>query len=340
MRATQLHERQAMTLIELLVVVAVIGVLVAILLPAVQMAREAARRTQCTNNLKQFGLAMHQYHAAHGGFPLGVTGGQPGGFYANANAMLLPYFEQGNLGDLYDMSKPALEQSPEVARTVIPIFVCPSNSKQNPTTVKNPPFPVPMGDVVGLTDYVFCRGANDSWCYVFQGSPRTGAGMFDCNRFTRMADLLDGSSSTIAMGEGAGGDHWPLGRGAGSTEPFVTPTGTLPADNAWMVPNIGAPWFANVANLLVSSTWGCTVEPMNKWPVTDTYLDTSATGWQDCRSSHEGGPHSTANFRSDHPGGVNFLMADGSVHFLYETIDMPTYRALSTIAEGETANIQ
>jgi prepilin-type processing-associated H-X9-DG protein len=88
---------------------------------------------------------------------------------------------------------------------------------------------------------------------------------------------------------------------------------------------------------LSGSIWGSTVERPNKCPVTDTYLDLPGIG--DCRSSLNGGPHSTANFRSDHPGGVQFLFGDGSVHLLSETIDMDLYRRLSTIAEGTPATL-
>lgn len=315
--------RNAFTLIELLVTIAIIAILVALLLPAVQATREAARRTQCRNNLRQLGLALLNYHATHGGFPPGATA-DDNGAYANANAMLLPYLEQANLQARYDMSRPALFQDPEVKSAVIPVFICPSNTKQNP---------VVMGlkrQRAGATDYVYCRGSNDAWC---EGPrPQNQVGLFDLNRFTRVRDVRDGTSQTMALGEGAGGLRWPLCRGAGCQTPFDGALGPQPATNHWCVPNIGTDWLAN-AGFLLSTMWGSSAEPMNKNPVTDTFL--AENGWHDCRASYEGGPHTTANFRSDHPGGCLFLFADGSVRFLSDSTDRQTYRALSTIQGDE-----
>ncbi len=157
-------QNRGFTLIELLVVIAIIAILIALLLPAVQQAREAARRTQCKNNIKQFGLAMHNYHEAHSMFPLGASvkistsGG--GDFMANGIVMMLPYFDQGNLSNLYDTTEPWEDQSPTVARTVIPTFVCPSNVGANPINEPALDVAITAKGTFGITTYLMCRGSN------------------------------------------------------------------------------------------------------------------------------------------------------------------------------------
>ncbi|NUQ61374.1 MAG: DUF1559 domain-containing protein [Pirellulales bacterium] len=330
--------RNALTLVELLVVIAVIGILIALLLPAVQAAREAARRMQCSNHLRQFGLALETYHSAHHTFPPGLVSSDNGlAVYANANAMLLPYFEQTGLHSLYDPHKSFADQSPAVAQSIVPIFVCPSNSKDNPfASPQLAPLSMPIGTTFSAVDYLYSKGPNDAWCLPWTAIPAAQRGMFSINRACRMSEITDGSSNTMAMGEGAGGSRWPLCRGAGCTLEYSGPGGPIPATNAWI---IGAPGNTMLESLgfITGSIWGSTIEPPNKRPVTDTYL--SIPGVLDCRSSVSGGPHSTANFRSDHPGGAQFLFADGSVHFLSETIDLSLYRNLSGIAEGIPAMV-
>jgi prepilin-type N-terminal cleavage/methylation domain-containing protein/prepilin-type processing-associated H-X9-DG protein len=319
------------TLVELLVVIAIIGILVALLLPAVQAVREAARRTQCRNHLKQFGLALHSYHAARREFPPGmVSSSNVFQIFASAHALLLPYFEHLALADRYDENTAWNAQDPAVIGAVVPVFVCPSNSKQNPLSIGGmSTFGMPTQ--FGVTDYVYSKGPNDAWCIPWEPLPRSQRGMFYINSATRLADITDGSSNTMALGEGAGGKRWLLCRGTGCSVAFIGAAGVQEADGLWIVSSPGSAMFQSIG-VLVSSSWGSTVDRPNKSPVTDTWFDIATAA--DCRSSLLGGPHSTANFRSDHPGGVQFLFADGSVHFIAQTIGLPTYRALSGIADG------
>src|SRR5215213_8362448 len=146
------------TLVELLVVIAIIGILVALLLPAIQAAREAARRSQCINNLKQFGIGLLNYHNSNNAFPKGwlVKGGADG-YFANGNTKILPYLEETSLHSIYDQKKAWYDQSKEVATTVVPIFNCPSTGEPNPYEY------LPLKSLIdnwtfATSDYAYCKG--------------------------------------------------------------------------------------------------------------------------------------------------------------------------------------
>lgn len=335
--------RGGFTLVEALVVIAVVGLALALLLPAVQVAREAARRRECANHLRQFGLALASYHDALRTFPPALVADfDLAGFdeYAGANSMLLPYMEQTNLHSLYDRNRPWYQQSPRVAQTVLPSFVCPSVSQANPSEIpflaNNPG--VGTGGLYAVTNYVFCKGPNDAWCLAPALVPADERGMFDVNFAMRDSGIRDGLSQTIAMGEGAGGPGWPLCFGAGcATAGPPSPTGQKPhADVPWLAITI-YPDFIAGSGFLASSHCGCTLEPLNKNPVTHSMVAVASIS--DCRCSRSGGPHHTSNFRSAHPGGGNFLFSDGSTRFLQQAVDMTTYARLSTVAEGVVAQV-
>lgn len=343
---------RAFTLVELLVVIAIIGVLVALLLPAIQAAREAGRRAQCLNNLKQFGLALQNHHAAKGAFPHGALMKQkPTDIYANANSALLPFFEQAALHSLYNHNKQWEDQNPGVASTAIPMFKCPSSGAPNPL-IDHLLGLVVDESVFGVTEYAYCMGATDAFCAregVKAGEiPASQQGIFNIAWGASIRQITDGTSNTIAMGDASGDPRWKVCHLAKCTEADVTPG---PGGDA---PLASSGWILGEPNSTVfypslgpkGGTYGCMIEPMNKYPVTDTYLDypqyvgdysafkAGAAGHY-CKSSEEGGSHAASNYRSDHPGGCNFLMADGSVAFVSEGIALAVYRARSTISGDE-----
>jgi prepilin-type N-terminal cleavage/methylation domain-containing protein/prepilin-type processing-associated H-X9-DG protein len=350
------RRRLGLTLVELLVVIAIIGVLIALLLPAVQAAREAARRSQCTNNLKQFGLALYNYHATNKSFPPGTVMKAPKEFYTNAYAGLLPYFEETALHDIYDPDRPWERQPPGVASTVIAVFRCPSSGTENPFHEEL------LGSVVvdtlyGLGEYAFCMGYTDAFCIQRDGMRmkagrvnQSQRGIFNIEWGASEQQINDGTSKTIAMGDASGHSRWQVCHLANCSDADLAPDPLGRPTSAAFGWIIGEPNSTEFFGVLgpKSSQYACTIEPMNKYPITDTFFDDSqyisdltkfaAKPDHYCKPSFEGGKHSVSNFRSDHPGGCNFLMADGSVVFLTEDIDMPSYRALSTIAGGDVAS--
>jgi prepilin-type N-terminal cleavage/methylation domain-containing protein/prepilin-type processing-associated H-X9-DG protein len=345
--------RSGFTLVELLVVIAIIGVLVALLLPAIQAAREASRRAHCLNNLKQYGLALHNYHSAKNAFPPGASMTKdPTQVFANANCLLLPYFEQAALAKLYDNTKPWEKQADGVAATVISIFRCPSSSVETP--IYDPSFEGVVKDFVyGPAEYGFCMGYTDAFCasegvkpgYI----PPSQQGMFNVAWGASIRQITDGTSHTMALGDASSDPHWKLCHLPNCKESDLVPNrlGSIPtAEVGWI---IGEPNSTKFFKALgpKGSTYGCTVEPMNKFPVTDTFMNfaqyladfakfKTGTANHYCAPSYEGGQHAVSNYRSDHPGGCNFLMADASVSFISESVELAAYRARSTIA-GEEA---
>jgi prepilin-type N-terminal cleavage/methylation domain-containing protein/prepilin-type processing-associated H-X9-DG protein len=355
--------RRGFSLVELLVVIAIIGILMALLLPAIQAARESARRASCFNNLKQFGIALHSYHDTHKTFPPAGSivpppppgsdqPPQPYDLYATGHAMLLPYLEEQNLAALYDFDVPWEDshESEKIVSAVIATFVCPSVNLDNPVLD-------PVIDAVvkyydqstagtlgfGRTDYVFCKGITDAWCKTPQLVPNTQRGLFDLNWAVPFRRMTDGTSNTIAVGEGAGGPRWPLSIPSLDTASRRTPNGqSRTAYQAWAAGEPLEDGFGD-SNPAVGAIAACTLEPLNKSPVTPGVLDLSNLSVCDSSlppalgisNGTGGGHHLTPNFRSDHPGGGNFLFADGSVHFLPEGIDMLVYQQLSTMAGNE-----
>jgi prepilin-type N-terminal cleavage/methylation domain-containing protein/prepilin-type processing-associated H-X9-DG protein len=352
--------RYGFTLVELLVVMGIIGVLVALLLPAVQTAREAARRIHCANNLKQLGLAAHNYISSNRSLPVGsivsadaATHGLFGcdGVFANAFVQLLPYLEQGNLADQYDFGQTWYFQDGSVAETPIPMLICPSCAGlDNPMHDELMGFLAqtigsPLGSCYGRTDYALSKGASDCFCSDPNNIPASERGMFDYNMTIRPANITDGLSQTFAMGEAAGGARWLLCQNPGCSAPDLPDpiprfaSGPYTARQYW----IGG---GNVRRVFQAFRYGsgghfaCTVEPPNKRPVVHFLFDDLAN-LVECRGSlsNPSNTHRVPNFRSDHPGGSQFLFGDGAVQLISETIDMGAYRAASTIMGGEVSGL-
>lgn len=345
----KLKNKKGFTLIELLVVIAIIAILIALLLPAVQQAREAARRTQCKNNLKQIGLAMHNYHDVYNMFPVGAcarpeAGGAPT-FGMNVSigafASILPYLDNANLLNLYNDKIAWEAQSPVVAKTIVKAYLCPSNT--GPEVITVPGLAglynafSDNGDAAA-TQYLLSKGSDKNWCMT---PPETNArvGMFGINVRTRFRDMTDGSSNTLCVGEGATGGAWRLAAASAPNTPL--PLGSsamqgLPAA-AWIM---GQPTPAGALALGLpnnsAGNYATTFYDLNKNPIVETAYDSN-----DLASCADNATDSTSNFRSSHEGGGQFLLGDGSTRFISENIDSSpigtfgVYQHLSTRAGGE-----
>ena len=341
------RSRRGFTLIELLVVVAIIGVLIALLLPAVQRVREAAGRLQCQNNLRQLGIALHSHHGAAGHFPPGMTTALVSLTNAEATGLtlLLPHLEQDNTRRLYQFDVPWYDPVNATAVAVpVPVFYCPSNRSGGSIELaaiatewntKLPPR-------VAACDYALCKGANAALLRNWQKTPLEVRGVFgirrpDENGGVRFAEITDGTSSTIAIGDAAGGTTVYLLRDlANPAAPVISPTTgqPVPAEQSWGAAGItdaDHPWYASI--FAVTAQYGFASdprdEPLNRRPVTPTVFG------NDPKGDNAKGLDSVSGFRSLHPGGGNFLFCDGSVHFLRQSIQPAVYRARSTYAGRE-----
>ena len=311
--------RKAFTLVELLVVIAIIGILIALLLPAVQAAREAARRSQCSNNLKQLGLGLHNYHDSHLTLPAGSFASPPTGTIAGrprrtAFPLLLPYIEQGPLHALWVMNSNTWDFTPTgpnaaLVDEVIPGLVCPSDGHaDNPKP--RPPAATWAGPFVAATNYGLMVGQR-----LGDATATVAKGVFAFDKPTRFRDIFDGTSNTVAMAEllmGSNLDYrgWWINGNVGSA--FVcTMTGPNSALNDVFYPD---------PNVCVEGD-GVTDDPLNNLPCEQGSTDFD-THWVASRSRH--------------PGGAQAMLADGSVRFVSETVDITTWRYLGWKKDGQT----
>ena len=321
------RESRAFTLVELLVVIAIIGILIALLLPAVQAAREAARRVHCSNNAKQLALAMHNYHEKYVVLPACYRGTVPGWTGADMNGhswlqAILPYIEQEPLYQQIEFGLPVGGGNPgdasysantEVSRTVVPGFLCPSDSNQQGLMASR----ANVGDTRAVTNYKGCAGSNWGWgdpaCrHTFPSGghwPNSAHGLDEGNgvifrnynnyrqAWIRFAEITDGTSNTFALGEAV--PRW--------------------CNHTWW-------WWFN------GSTATCGV-PLNYVSIairTDPNR-TLESQWGDWPNNY--------SFMSRHPGGANFGLCDGSVTFIPDTIDITTYRHLGNRGDSEPVRV-
>lgn len=302
------------TLVELLVVIAIIGVLVALLLPAVQMAREAARRTSCINNIRQLALASHNYHDTLRVFPSGLLNwptpaGQqnPPKFRAvSLFVLMLPQLEQGNLANAWDYNDPRTNVPSGRTATILPVLLCPSDPVPEKVVTTFPNFN-PAGDRFALTSYGGNGGTQS-----YNTTSATLDGMFHINSDTNMASILDGTSATILFAERYHRDiNYDNGAGTAFTK--------IPGWGYW-APSSGLPGVGDV-------TLSTIVPPNYKHPA-GTAVNAATEG---LRVSAMG---------SGHPGGVNVAMADASTQFISNAINMATFRGMGTRANGEVTLTQ
>ena len=328
------------TLVELLVVIAIIAILVALLLPAVQAAREAARRMQCNNNLKQFGLALHNYHSAHGRFPPGTISKDEGGEgifrkpeWPYLIVHLLPFLEQQGMLDLLDVNPPLTSPSRYNAANVWPqgiqtasvsTFQCPSDGYGDKR--------LNMDALLGYTntaklfrsnylgifsganmqDVAFRSGESGLYTpgsyssqFIRAYGARGERALFDINLSTKIRDITDGTSYTLMMVEHLTDNAF---RGW-----FWTSQASASVIFAWVTPNSSSPDHLSGCDLP-----GVNQPEMNLPCVEESHLYPR-----------------TATARSRHPGGVDVVLADGSAHFISDTVDVNLWRALGTIQAGE-----
>jgi prepilin-type N-terminal cleavage/methylation domain-containing protein/prepilin-type processing-associated H-X9-DG protein len=339
--------RRAFTLVELLVVIAIIGLLVALLLPAIQSAREAARRTQCINNLKQLGIAFNNHAAAREAFPPAAVSkiypgfpNHPQSFYRwSALAHLLPYMEAQSLHDPLDLSYPMYmptagypisEPNKLGISKVLPEFLCPSDQGE------------PVRDQMGPTNYVVCSGSGAGG-----GTPFKTDGVFFVNSATKFANITDGSSNTIAASESLLGVDTPRTSG-GTFANYNTER-----SYKFVLSFAGPPDLTDVrceGSLSFNSTTASGNDPRGfAWSSGEyrcaTYNHYYGPNSQqyDCIASVTTDPSPIGRpvlysaygwraARSLHPGGVNAAFADGSARFFDESVDLNVWQALSTRA--------
>jgi len=328
------------TLIELLVVIAIIAVLIALLLPAVQAAREAARRAQCVNNLKQLGIALHNYHDTLSCFPFGLIVLPPnnplvlsgfthqGHYRWSVLAELTPFLEQTTVFNALNLSLPifdpnnaAIPQNTTVYATKVQTFLCPSDGGSQNVIV--PPYTP--------SSYMACNGDGVLGGGFGGPDPSFGTpdGVFYFNSQTTLAQITDGSSNTALMSESI------VGSGAATSG---TPPGSADPTNIMTLLPGSSPIYQPLSVTECASASSFYYQRNSAWVQGDfqhslySHFTTPNSKTYDCLRQQY---HGWKAARSRHSGGVNVLNGDGSVRFAKDSINLQTWRALATRNGGE-----
>jgi prepilin-type N-terminal cleavage/methylation domain-containing protein/prepilin-type processing-associated H-X9-DG protein len=347
------------TLIELLVVIAIIAVLIALLLPAVQQAREAARRVQCKNHLKQLGLALHNYESTFKVFPM--TNAQsylPNVQGFSPHARLLPYFDQANLQNMLDFSQPAFTGSYSnlvpnplfrtAFATSLVMLLCPSDPAPAQT-------PGPGGATYAGNNYMVSFGSGADVNYDLRW--KTDGIIYE-NSNVRFADLVDGASNTVFMSESVRSVGPDITLPAGTSPPFpyqMTANGSAGINSALQTTQgmrvSGGPWPTGPGGMNFNPNLATVMLTVTGWRGSGSAgLYGRGVSWAGAAAlctltngyttpNHripDVVTHFTGFFgsRSYHTGGANLLMGDGTVQFLSNSIDVKTYRNLHSIVDG------
>lgn len=301
-------QSKGFTLIELLVVIAIIATLVALLLPAVQQAREAARRITCRSNLKQLGIALHNYHDAYQRLPLGSVHEVCG-----TNVAILPYLEAANVYDMYNFNKPFNDPSNKVLKDKMPrVLICPSAPEGGDQMTIHP-------ETSGFqtSDYAYLAlGILGT-----ASNPEYQKGLFNPGQSMKFSDVTDGLSNTIMTYESAGRkNYWFVN--TQMSENFDLKFGHQDSSRCWSGPSNSFGFVPQKITLDANDPTG------TGFPTTGVMTITE--NGQAFNNTNE-----FARPYSFHPGGIQVLLADGSVHFLNESMDVATVQNMGGISDGK-----